>query len=73
MIDSRLMPNQPFCQFIYFSPEECRFIILQEQRFKHLILKVDTFCDIDKIKTFEIISYNYSFATLLVGVFIKKD
>jgi len=72
MIDTRVIPNRTHCRFVYFFPNECRFIVVGEQLHKYLILKVDPFLEIDRAKTFKIVSYKYSFSTLFVGIFVKR-
>ena len=71
-LDTIRMPNRTFCRFVYFIPDECRFIVVDKQLYKYLIMRVAPFEEMDKDKAIEIVSCKYPFSQILVGVYVKR-
>ncbi len=71
-LDTYKMPDITHAKFVYFFPDQCRFIIVPKQLHKHLILKVDPFEEVSKERAIEIVSFKYPFSEILVGVFVKR-
>ena len=71
-LDTRVVPNRTFCRFVYFFPDECRFKVIDQQLYKHIIMRVDVFEELQKKRAIEIVSTKYPFAQILVGVYVRR-